>query len=143
MLSRLRKDRNKPSYIHGAAEPTKTEKAKQKQKKSLADAVSVSYVGLHTVHTLLYAGTDTPYRHMTQPWVLSLFFDCEHSGMLSWLVPPSYHAVVASTPWLPCLWLPFPARRPVAHPFFTHIPPACAPFILRGTNTHLPAKPTY
>ena len=24
------------------------------------------------------------YRHMTQPWVLSLFFDCEHAGMLSW-----------------------------------------------------------
>ena len=29
-------------------------------------------------------GTDTPYRHMTQSWVLSLFFDCENGGMLSW-----------------------------------------------------------
>lgn len=30
-------------------------------------------------------GTDTPYRHMTQSWVLSLFFDCQNGGMLSWL----------------------------------------------------------
>jgi hypothetical protein len=29
-------------------------------------------------------GTSTPYRHMTQPFVLSLFFDCENAGLRSW-----------------------------------------------------------
>jgi hypothetical protein len=31
-------------------------------------------------------GTATPYRHMVQPWIISLFFDCENAGMLSWPV---------------------------------------------------------
>ena len=28
--------------------------------------------------------TSTPYRHLAQPWLLSLFFDCPNAGMLSW-----------------------------------------------------------
>ena len=28
-------------------------------------------------------GTATPIRHMVQPWMVSMFLDCEHSGMLS------------------------------------------------------------
>ena len=29
-------------------------------------------------------GTDTPYKHLVQPWLASLFLDCENSGLLSW-----------------------------------------------------------
>jgi hypothetical protein len=29
-------------------------------------------------------GSSTPYKHMTQPFLLALFFDCENAGLRSW-----------------------------------------------------------
>eukprot|EP00040_Diaphanoeca_grandis_P003118 m.23826 g.23826 ORF g.23826 m.23826 type:complete len:790 (+) comp14371_c0_seq1:140-2509(+) len=28
--------------------------------------------------------TSTPYRYLSQPWILSIFFDCENTGIVSW-----------------------------------------------------------
>ncbi len=44
-------------------------------------------------------GTSYPYRHMTQSLVLSLFFDCENAGMLSW---PGSGWEAPGTPVLHC-----------------------------------------
>jgi hypothetical protein len=44
-------------------------------------------------------GSSTPYRHMSQPWLLSLFFDCENAGMLSW---PGAGWATENTPTLHC-----------------------------------------
>jgi len=45
-------------------------------------------------------GTPHPYRHLVQPWIASLFFDCENAGLASW--PGSGWTPAQGAPLLHC-----------------------------------------
>ena len=39
---------------------------------------------LGVAHANATRGSRTPYRHMVQPWIMSIFFDCANANMLAW-----------------------------------------------------------